>query len=320
MSVSADTLQFAMVEETTTPGVTPATPAFETIRATGEGLTYTPTTTISGELNPERQVSDLILTGGTAQGPANFEFADSPWMLDAWEGLFGSRWVGAATPFTLQVGDEQITYTIEKRFTMPDASFSYFRYRGAAMNTLTLTIAPGNPTNGNFGIMALDTETTATIITGATYVPASTFPVMSSPQVQNVTLVGVDFLAVTRCFSTLTLDITNNIQALQCIGSLGARELVLGRFEARISGQLYFTNSDFYEAMVNQSEFQMVIEMQDTAPTPNLHTWKFDLARCRLSRADIVAGGTGQPMVVDFEAQALLHPTKSTIEVTRTIA
>ena len=203
---------------------------------------------------------------------------------------------------------------------MPDASNSFFRFLGAAMNTLSLTIAPGNPTNGNFGLLAMDTAVETAFIAGATYTPASTWPVMSSPQVENITLVGADFLATARCFSTLTLDITNNIQALQCIGSLGARELTLGRFEARISGQLYFTNPEFYEAMVNQSEFQLIIEMKDTAPSPNQHNWKLDLPRCRLSRADIVAGGTGQPMVVDFEAQALLDPTKSTIEVTRTIA
>jgi len=55
-------------------GVTPANPAVEAVSITGTpSLAFTPTTTVSNSIRPDRQVTDLILVGAEPGGDFGFE-------------------------------------------------------------------------------------------------------------------------------------------------------------------------------------------------------------------------------------------------------
>ena len=116
MAVSSDLLRLAMVRETT-PGVTPATPAFMVARITSEGLNYNPTTQLSNELNPARQVSDVIVSGGSSGGDVAFEVSRNAWFEEMLSAVLGNNW-DATLAGRLEVGSILKTYTTEKRFTV----------------------------------------------------------------------------------------------------------------------------------------------------------------------------------------------------------
>lgn len=79
----------------TTPGVTPATPALQILRMTGESLKSNLTTTVSDEIRADRSTSDLIPTDQSNGGDINAElsgltydelfeglmYADSTWTV-----------------------------------------------------------------------------------------------------------------------------------------------------------------------------------------------------------------------------------------------
>ncbi len=55
--------------------VAPENPAYQELRFTSESLTYAPTTEVSAEIDPTRQVKDLILTGFEAGGDVATEYS-----------------------------------------------------------------------------------------------------------------------------------------------------------------------------------------------------------------------------------------------------
>ena len=71
----ANRTQLGVIEESTF-GTTPATPAFETLRATGEpNLAFQPITTASNEIRSDRQVTDLPLVDKEAGGNVEMELS-----------------------------------------------------------------------------------------------------------------------------------------------------------------------------------------------------------------------------------------------------
>lgn len=127
--VSADSLQLSAVLEAS-PGVTPATPAFDLFRITGEGLTFAPTVSESGELGGSgRFARPGNVTGMTVSGDISFELSDYPALTKAIAGVLAANWgecpltgaVGGAIdgPERITVGNQLKTFTVEKRFPNP---------------------------------------------------------------------------------------------------------------------------------------------------------------------------------------------------------
>src|SRR5215831_16420280 len=125
MSVSADLFRLGFAKEAT-PGVTPATPEFLVARIVSEGINYNAKTTLSNELNPDRQVTDVIVAGGSSGGDVAFEISRNAWFEEMLSAALGNNW-DATLAGRLEVGPILKTYTIEKRFTIdavaPDYDF-----------------------------------------------------------------------------------------------------------------------------------------------------------------------------------------------------
>ena len=104
--------QVAFVEEATW-GDTPALPAFQKLRLTGESLAYDVQSEVSNEIRADATVADLIRTGVSASGELQMELsfgaADTEVLLE--HALRGDVAAGV-----LKGGTARKSLTLEKRF------------------------------------------------------------------------------------------------------------------------------------------------------------------------------------------------------------
>lgn len=315
MPTSADLVQIAVVPEVTY-GITPATPAFYIVRTTGEGIAFAPTTTLSNEMNPDRQVTDSILTGGQSTGDLNFELAYEEWFELLLAGAMCDDWDGS--PENLLIGQLLKSFTLEKKIPIPGGSTEYHRFTGCVINGFSLNIRPNQPITGSFTIIgkALATETDA--IAGATYIEPDLNPVMVAPNVVGIEVGGVS--AVSRCFNALTLTLNNNNRAIECIGTLGPKEMVLGRAEVSSTFSVLFAGSDLLDLMLDQTETSLAFQTEDSANEgsplrDNFYHWF--LPRVKFSANQVVAGGTNQDVVHAITAQGLMRQADNTSLIIR---
>src|SRR5262245_20704217 len=233
MPVPADTLRLAFGAEAGTPPTLPTPPTWQLARITTESIALAAQTQPSAEPDPSGQVRDSILTGANTAGDVNFEVSNNPWLEEMLSALLRNNWgTGSfdATPLTpdeLIVGALLKTYTIEKRWTMPGNVYNYHRFRNCAVATGAITIAPGAPISGTLHVIGgpLDDPDDAEIA-GSIYTSAGSEPVMTAPLVTELTIDAGTVLA--RCLSQFVISINSNVRGIQCIGTLGEREKVLG--------------------------------------------------------------------------------------------
>lgn len=307
--ISADTARLAIVRETGNPPNTPATPVFIVARMTGEGVAYAPTTAVSAELDPSGQVRDSIVTGGETTGDINFEASTNDFFDTALAAVFGNTWAS-----DVLVPNTQLQlFTLEKTFQdVPVAgSKSYHRFPHTAFAGINLDITPGSPISGSAsvsgGVLTLGTA----IIPGATYPDPGTDDVLSPT---NVTI-AMDAWGATSCFGTLSMAFSDGVRGIQCIGTLGTKEQVRGRFECQITAEAYYSNDAPLQALLDQDAFPVTVTLSDAA---DVMMYEFKFPRCKLTAAPVVAGGTDTDVVAALSIQALYDSVLGyTCQVTR---
>src|SRR5215510_1902661 len=131
-AVSADSARLAIVRETGSPSAPPTTPAWIVARTTGEGISFAPTTTESGELDPSGQVRDSILTGAATTGPINFEVSNHAAFEEYLAAVFGNAWAADE----LIPGTNLYLYTVEKTWQLPGppATQRYHRFANSGFS------------------------------------------------------------------------------------------------------------------------------------------------------------------------------------------
>jgi len=308
-----------------TPGVTPATPAFQLLRITSESLTYTAETALSNELNPDRQVSDVLTTGGQSGGDISFEVSSNPGFEILLEGCLCNTF--AADELT--VGKLLLTHTLEKRFTINEADpdplnrYEYNRFVRSLVDSMSLTFSPGGAATGSVAMLGGAMSRDAVDLTGATYLDSGQLPVIVGAGVLPVqfTVEGTDYAA--WCVSNLVINMRNNGRAIACLGQEAASEVVLGRFECEITADIYlaFDTDVLMDAFLERTE----IEFEVTATDAQGNAYKFAFSRVRVSACTEVAGGTNQDVIMSVTLQALVDevttaggPEDSCVLITRT--
>lgn len=305
MTVSADLLRLGIVREAT-PGVTPATPAFQLLRVTSESLAYQPETQLSNELNPARQVTDVIVTGGQSGGDIAFEVSSNPGFELLLEGVLASLW----STDKLIVGNLLLTHTLEKRFTIdpnapaPGDQYEYERAVRTLIDSMSLTFTPGGPATGTATILGGAFSRDDAEIAGATYVDPGRRPVMVGAGVLPITFTieGTDYTG--WCLSNLVVNFRNNGRAISCLGQDSANEMVLGRFECDITADIYLRADAraVMDAFLNKTEIAVAFTVKDTPDD----TYAFNFPRVRVQGATVVASGTNQDVVISATMQALV--------------
>lgn len=327
--ISADTTRVVFVPETTA-GVTPANPNMLVARITSEGITFNPSTTLSNEFNAQRQVTDVIVSGGSTGGDLGFELSRNPWFEEMLAGVFGNEW-GATFPDRLEVGVKLKTYTIEKTFAAcaevpadpgadpPEpgrpAEFDYHRVVRAMIDAMTLTFTPAAAATGSITILGGTFTRSHDELAGATYEEPGLRPVILGADVIPVVfrIGGVDYTA--WCLSQIVVNFNNNGRAIECLGTIGAAEMMLGRFECTVTMTVYASCDThaildaFLAIPIAGQSYRTEIAMAFRAQDGFGNFYFFEFDRCRIQAATQVAGGTNQDVVIALTLQALMGPT-----------
>jgi hypothetical protein len=305
MTVSADTLRLALVREAT-PGITPANPAFQLLRATSESLAYTPQTQLSNELNPFRQVTDVITTGGDSGGDIAYELSSNPGFEQLLEACLANPW----DVDLLTVGVQLYTHTIEKRWTIDEAhadplmQYEFQQVNRALVDSMTLTFPTQGPSTGTATILGGTYTRRDVALAGAAYATAGELPVIVGANISPIEFVIEGDTFVGWCVSTMTVTFRNNGRAIACLGQEGASEMVLGRFEAEVTADIYFQAEAraVMDAFINRTEIEFSFDAADALG----NLYRFTFTRVRVSACNQPTPGTNQDVVLSVTMQALV--------------
>lgn len=196
--------------EEETPEVLPTTPVWKTVRRVTDGLTENVTTEASNSVVDSRFRQGGLATEAEVIG--NLEVELSVGLFDDfWSAVAMNNWTSDVLNFG---GDVRKTFTFVKVFS--DIN-QVFIYRGVRINEATLNIATTGKITASFGLMGtLFERTTTSPVTSPVAVPE--LALVSSLNVGDLTVNG-ETVVGTACMQSLALTITNNMEAIRCIGS-----------------------------------------------------------------------------------------------------
>lgn len=287
-------------------GTTPATPAFNEQRFTGENLNANIANTTSNEIRSDRNVSDLVQTGQTAGGSVDTELSYGA--FDTWlESLLYSTW----SSDVLKNGVTEKSLTLEKTFET-GATDQFHRIAGAVCDTLELNVNVGEIVTASWGFMGKSMTSAQAQITGATYSAATANPVISAEaDFGSLSITG----ATSPALTALSLNIANNLGHQRQLGSLDARGIRSGRFE--VTGQLtaYFENEELFELFLAGTAADLSFKLGGASSK----NYVFDIPNLKFTNASVVSEGNDGDLLVTMDFQGLYDSGEaSTLKITRT--
>jgi hypothetical protein len=302
---NASQTRLAYVAESTY-GVTPATPTFQKLRYTAEGLGANIENVTSNEIRADRNVSDLIQVGSSAGGNVDFELS-----YGSYDDFLESLMFSTFSTNVLKNGVTEKSFTLEKTFET-GATDQFHRFTGAIANGFNLSMTTGAIVTGSFDFVAQGGTSGQSIITGATYDDGNSNPVINA---------ATDFasLAITGATSpkltALDLSITNNLTPEAVLGSIESRAMTAGRFQATGNLTAYFDNEELYEMFLAGTATDLEFKLGGASSKNYL----FNLPKIKFNSAQIVAGGNDQPILATIAFTGLYDGTDdATLKITRT--
>jgi hypothetical protein len=282
-------------------------PALSQVRFTGESLNYNIQNTKTAEIRPDRAETDLVQTQASAAGSINMELSFDTfkeWLA----GVFCSTWgaAGGGGEQIVENGIQRASYLIQKHFQDMDVP-QYHNFDGCVAESLDLKMEIGKIVEGSFGFMGLGNTPTSVQYTGATFVdPPATTPMNAVSNVQDFSIAGVPY---TGCLTKLGLNIKNNVRAIQCIGSLKARDMKLGTLEVTGDAEFHFNEGSVYENFTAGTEFALSFHLNDE----DTNDYFFELPRCKFESGEVVAGGRNSDVMFTSKFRALYDATETCV-------
>lgn len=196
--------------EEQTPEVLPTTPVWKTVRRVTDGLTENVTTETSTSVADTRFRQGGMATEAEITGSLEVELSIGLFD-DFLSGVALNNWVSDVLNFG---GDVRKTFTFVKVYS--DIN-QVFIYRGVRINEFTMSIATTGKITATFGLMGtLFERTTTSSVVNPLPVPDAVLVSalnVGDLKVNNETVVG------TACMQSLEVTISNNMEAIRCIGS-----------------------------------------------------------------------------------------------------
>ncbi|MFK2910803.1 phage tail tube protein [Pseudomonas sp. 3HC3] len=207
MSSGAQVTSYMITE--LSPGVTPATGAWDTLRLTGNTLSPTVNTQVSDEITDSRISQGSVVSSADIQGDLVGELS-----YGTFDKLLEAAFYGTWTGDVLTVGSTRRTFTVAKNFN--DVSV-YTLFRGMHVSVFALDIPSDGKITATFSLAGLDYSDGDTSTVG-TINPPTTTPFMSNLNIGNISVDGASLEGI-ACVSALTVNLDNSLQAQRCIGS-----------------------------------------------------------------------------------------------------
>lgn len=201
----------------------------------------------------------------------------------------------------LRNGTTLSSYSVQKELEDLTPS-SFFLFTGVRIGQLQLTFETGSILTGIFSLMGLNSTIDTAGVAGQTEVAAPTNDVMNS--VSNVLQIESDDVVSTAFFSTLTLNINNNLRPQDAIGNLPHVGIALSRLEVTGDIEIYFADNDEYTKYLNATAFSLSFRVEDASGKAYVVT----LPRAKYETGEVVAGGLDQDVFQRSTIRAIRDP------------
>lgn len=205
----------------------------------------------------------------------------------------------------ISIGTTKKSFSMEKAFL--DLTTKAIIYKGMLASSLSLNVAYGEIVSGSIGFSGTDYTTADTsgefITDGRTITaPATTnslngsidMPFIASSSVG--TFDGVDF-----CIQSLALELNNNLQAQQCIGSVSPQDYSAGTANISIDLSAYLANDNWslLAKKLSQESFAIGFLLK------NVDGWYgFYIPAVQVSFDDPSSGGANQEISLEMSGTA----------------
>ncbi|MGQ1328144.1 phage tail tube protein [Acinetobacter baumannii] len=281
-------------------GTTPANPIWYTVRRVTDSLTENVTTEDSSEVADSRFRQGAVVTEAEVTGQLEFELSLGTFDLFL-NVLAFNNWAANALSFG---GGVRKSLTLVKVF---EDIGQVFIYRGIQVNTGEMTIQTTGKITGNFGLVGSSfTRQQVNPVTNP--VPASTRPLVSMPNVEKL-LINGQSIQGKACLQTLTINFSNNLEAIRCIGSgKYTPEFYLEKMmDIGVNANFMFsaTSAAWIDAIKTRDVFTLTFDITDTKGSK----YSFNFPQLEVKEANHPDGGGDDIITIDINfAQVRTSP------------
>lgn len=305
MSSGAKIRLYYAVEET--PEVLPAVPVWKTVRRITDGLSESVTTEASASVSDTRFRQGGMATEAEITGSLEVELSVGLFD-DFWSAVAMNNWASDVLQFG---GDVRKTFTFVKFHS--DIG-QVFIYRGVRIGEASMSIATTGKITATFGLVGTGFERTAVNPVVAP-LPVPEVVMVSALNVGDLTVNGKNTVG-TACMQSLELNITNNLEAIRCIGNqkLSAQTYLEKMVDITLSSQFIFG--------AQAAEYVDYVKSRDTMPInfsiedSKGNGYAFEFPQLEVSEANHPDGGGEDTIMLDVSFNHInVSPT-----ITRIIA
>lgn len=282
-------------------GTTPANPVWYTVRRVTDSLTENVATEDSSEVVDSRFRQGAVVTEAEVTGQLEFELSLGTFDLFL-NVLAFNNWAANALSFG---GGVRKSLTLVKVF---EDIGQVFIYRGIQVNTGEMTIQTTGKITGNFGLVGSSfTRQQVNPVTNP--IPASTRPLVSMPNVEKL-LINGQSIQGKACLQTLTINFSNNLEAIRCIGSgKYTPEFYLEKMmDIGVNANFMFsaTSASWIDAIKTRDVFTLTFDITDTKGSK----YSFNFPQLEVKEANHPDGGGDDIITIDINfAQVRTSPT-----------
>jgi len=305
--ISSSVVQLAVVGESTW-GTTPDTPAFQRLRVTSDSLSVDRTNTTSSERRPDRNVTDLVQTGGGASGTLDMELSYGTFdsLMESW---MQSGW----TSDVIKNGVTPKSFSMERKIPRGADPDEYMRFTGMEVNSMSLTVNSGEIVTGSIEFLGMGGSLSDSIIEGATYTAETTDAVISAASgfadISLGSLTGAHVL-------NMDLSGTNNLRAASQLGSTEALGIGNGRFELTGNIEVYFEDAGILGAYLAGTGVSLSFTLGNEAGKK----YTFLVPNLKFNEGGLQVGGNDDDLITKLSWQGLYDASEDcTLKITRAV-
>ncbi|HCU2480343.1 phage tail tube protein, partial [Acinetobacter baumannii] len=271
------------------------------VRRVTDSLTENVTTEDSSEVVDSRFRQGAVVTEAEVTGQLEFELSLGTFDLFL-NVLAFNNWAANALSFG---GGVRKSLTLVKVF---EDIGQVFIYRGIQVNTGEMTIQTTGKITGNFGLVGSSfTRQQVNPVTNP--IPASTRPLVSMPNVEKL-LINGQSIQGKACLQTLTINFSNNLEAIRCIGSgKYTPEFYLEKMmDIGVNANFMFsaTSASWIDAIKTRDVFTLTFDITDTKGSK----YSFNFPQLEVKEANHPDGGGDDIITIDINfAQVRTSPT-----------
>ena len=290
-----------------TGNTTPATPAFQIMRAVTGNFDPRKTTKESQEIYTDRNVRSVYQVAQDMEGNFNMEFSNSSFDYFI-QNCLQSTW----TANVISDSNVPITYSHEDTLDNGGGALSYLRYTGCQVDSLSLSVKAANEITMSMVAKARGVTTGTAIISGATYVASNTNPIEVATNVGSLAVLG---LSPVPRLQGIDFTISNSLRTRHIVGDLYSQDF--GADMVKVSGKFmaYYDSVAFLQAAIAHQAGALTFQIGTTVG----QRYTISMPSVRLLDPNINLGGRTSDIMQEISFQAEGSAATPCITITRAV-